>query len=150
MSMTESRLLERVARWEQGAERTASPRPEVLVRSIEAHLVRLLNTRRGSVPMDPAFGVPDFTHLFGGAGAGSIHDIEREIARMVARYEPRLVAPVVRVDESGSDPQCLRFTLEARLDPAILDLPVRLLTRVAPSGWVDVAGGVASARASAP
>lgn len=142
--MNERRLLERIACREQGEERTATPRPEALVRSIEAHLVRLLNTRRGSVPMDPAFGVPDFTNVAGGAGSGSVKDMEREIARMVARYEPRLASPVVRLEDPGADPQCLRFTLEARLDPECLDLPVRLLTRVTPNGWVEVAGALAT------
>jgi type VI secretion system protein len=64
--MRERRLLERIANWsEADAERTSQTQVDILVRSVNDHLSRLLNTRQGSVPIDPHFGVPDFTNLAG-------------------------------------------------------------------------------------
>jgi type VI secretion system protein len=53
-----------------GGERLRATRVDALIESILAHLVRILNTRQGSVPIDPAFGVPDFTNLGVGGGVG--------------------------------------------------------------------------------
>jgi type VI secretion system protein len=62
----ERRLLERIAAWEGGGERTNKIQVDILITSGTEHLRRLLNTRQGSVQLDPKFGVPDFTNLAGG------------------------------------------------------------------------------------
>jgi len=136
--MRERRLLERIAHWDGGEGRTSEVRVDILVRSVMEHLVRLLNTRRGSVPIDPLFGVPDFTNIAGGMAVGSTRDIEDEICRMVARYEPRLKSPKVALDRDGTDVLSIRFTLEGTLDIDDRDIPLRIATTVASSGKVEV------------
>ena len=84
--MKERRLLERIAYWGEdgGQQRSHQTQVDILMQSVMAHLARLLNTRRGSVQLDPLFGVPDFTNLAGGTGVGSARDIQEEIDRLRA------------------------------------------------------------------
>lgn len=91
--MKEKRLLERIGALQVGSERSHLTQAEVLLDSLMAHLSRILNTRQGSVPIDPDFGVPDFTNLAGSFATGETAQIIEHMTRMVARYEPRLKSP---------------------------------------------------------
>lgn len=134
--MNERRLLERIADAEGGRGQDSGSRAEVLLRSVVAHLHRILNTRQGSVPLDPLFGVPDFTNLAGGLGAGSVRDIELGIRQVVARYEPRVRDPQVRLQSDASDPMSLSFALDGRLEVDGQLIPLHLSTVVDGSGQV--------------
>jgi len=135
----ERRLLERIAHWEEGEQRTHHTQVDILVRSVMDHLRRLLNTRQGSVPLDPAFGVPDFTNLAGGLAAGSMRDIEEEIQRMVLKYEPRLKSPKVTLNRESADILSIRFDLGGLLEVDNRDIPLQLSTTVGANGRIKVA-----------
>lgn len=134
--MREERLLERISRWEVGFDRTNLTSAELLVNSILAHLSRILNTRQGSVPIDPAYGVPDFTNLAGSFVSGSTRDIENQIRRVVERYEPRLRHPEIHLVEEGHDVLSLRFELAGEVSANDRDIPVHLATTVTSDGKV--------------
>ena len=136
--MRERRLLERIANWEDAEVRTSQTRVDILVRSVMDHLARLLNTRRGSVQIDPLFGVPDFTNLAGGMAAGSTRDIEEEIRRMVMRYEPRLKSPKVGLNRERTDVLSIQFTLDGMLEVDDRDIPLQIATTVAASGKIRI------------
>ena len=136
--MKERRLLERIAAWEDGEQRTNQTQVDVLIRSLTDHLRRLLNTRQGSVQLDPLFGVPDFTNIAGGFTAGSTRDIEEEIRRMVLKYEPRIKSPRVVISRESTDILSIRFTLEGRLEVDDREIPLQLSTTVGASGKVVV------------
>ncbi len=136
--MKERRLLERIAAWEDGEQRTNQTQVDVLIRSVTDHLRRLLNTRQGSVQLDPLFGVPDFTNIAGGFTAGSTRDIEEEIRRMVLRYEPRIKSPRVTISRESTDILSIRFALEGRLEVDDREIPLQLSTTVGASGKVNV------------
>lgn len=136
--MNERRLLERIADTESGAAQVSTPRAEVLLRSVIAHLRCILNTRQGSVPLDPLFGVPDFTNLAGGLGAGSVRDIELAIRQVITRYEPRVRQPQVTLRNDASDPMALVFNLDGRLEIDGHEIPLHLSTVVHGSGQVRV------------
>lgn len=138
VTVRERRLLERISSWEDGEERTREVRVDILVRSVMDHLVRLLNTRRGSVQIDSQFGVPDFTNLAGGMAAGSTQEIEEEIRHMVVRYEPRIKSPRVRLDREGTDVLSIRFTLDGTLDVDDSEVPLKIATTIAASGKIDI------------
>lgn len=131
--------MERIAAWEVGEQRTNQTQVDILVRSVTDHLRRLLNTRQGSVQLDPLFGVPDFTNIAGGLNAGSTADIEEEIRRMVLKYEPRIKSPRVRVSQESSDLLSIRFGLEGMLEVDDRDVPLQLSTTVGSSGKVNIA-----------
>lgn len=136
--MRELRLLERIAALETGQVQTQATRAQVLVVSIREHLQRILNTRRGSVPLDPEFGVPDFTNLAGSFSSGSTREIIDSITRMIERYEPRLKAPKVQVSEQGSEVLSLSFSLEGLVQVDDHELPIRLATSISSSGRVSL------------
>lgn len=97
----ERRLLERIANREAGGEHDRPPPADVLAHSIIDHLRRILNTRQGHVPIDPAFGVPDFTNLAGGFAQGSAREIEAQIERVITCYEPRRKRRASRSPSAG-------------------------------------------------
>jgi len=134
--MKEQRLLERIASLGDGRARSHQTHVEVLIESIRAHLQRILNTRQGSVPIDPDFGVPDFTNLAGSSIAGTSQEVAASITRMVARYEPRLKSVRVLLAESDSEVLSLSFTLEGSIEVSDKIIPIRLATRVSASGRI--------------
>jgi type VI secretion system protein len=134
----EQRLLERIAAWEDGQQRTNQTQVDILVRSVIDHLRRLLNTRQGSVQLDALFGVPDFTNVAGGLTAGSVADIEEEIRRMVLKYEPRIKSPRVTLGREATDVLAIRFSLEGRLEVDDRDIPLQLSTTVGANGKVNI------------
>jgi type VI secretion system protein len=131
-------LLERIAAWEEGDLRTNQTQVDILMKSVMDHLARLLNTRQGSVQIDPLFGVPDFTNLAGGMAAGSTRDIEEEIRRMVQKYEPRIKAPRVTLNRELTDVLSIRFSLEGTLEVDDRDIPLQISTTVGANGKVNI------------
>ncbi|OYO27929.1 type VI secretion system baseplate subunit TssE [Janthinobacterium sp. PC23-8] len=138
--MRERRLLERIAHWHDGHadERSSQTEVDILLRSVTEHLGCLLNTRQGSVQIDPLFGVPDFTNLAGGTGTGSVSSIVEEIRRMVIRYEPRIKSPRVTLNEEHSDVLSISFSLEGMLEVDQHVIPLRISTTVGANGKVKV------------
>mgnify|MGYP001306812183 CR=1 FL=1 len=138
--MREQRLLERIASLEQSSTSPSLQRsPEQIVMdSIRSHLQRLLNTRQGSVPIDPDFGVPDFTNLAGSFSVGSMPEIVHALTRMIERYEPRLIEPKITVAESDNEVLSLSFQLEAYIKLRGQHINIRLATQVSASGKVSL------------
>ncbi|WP_250478480.1 MULTISPECIES: type VI secretion system baseplate subunit TssE [unclassified Caballeronia] len=136
--MRERRLLERIATWNAGEQRSNETQVDVLLDSVMSHLSRLLNTRQGSVQIDPLFGVPDFTNLAGTTAMGSTREIEEEIRRMVVRYEPRIKSPRVTLNRQETDVLSIRFSLEGSLEVDDREIPLRISTTVGANGRVSV------------
>lgn len=124
--MKEKRLLERIGALQVGSERSHLTQAEVLLDSLMAHLSRILNTRQGSVPIDPDFGVPDFTNLAGSFATGETAQIIEHMTRMVARYEPRLKSPCITLAEHGREVLSLRFMLDGLVAINDRDIPIHL------------------------
>lgn len=137
--MRENRLLERVIRPDTNTERTHMTQAEVLTQSILQHLQRILNTRRGSVPTDADFGVPDFTNLAGSFATGETSQIIENMTRMIARYEPRLKSPRILIAEGAQEVLSLSFSLDGMVAIDDRDIPVKLVTRVSSDGRVSLA-----------
>jgi type VI secretion system protein len=133
-TVRERRLLERVSYWERGPDRSNQTPAETLVRSICAHLLRLLNTRQGSVPLDPLFGVPDLTNIAGGLSSGATADIEQELRRVVGQYEPRLKNPSVSATQQSGDILALAFSLSGVVEVDHQLIPLQLSTRLDGNG----------------
>jgi type VI secretion system protein len=136
--MQEQRLLERIASFGARGGRSHMTRAEILVDSIMAHLRRILNTRQGSVPIDPEFGVPDFTNLAGSFSSGTTRQIIDDMTRMVQRYEPRLKKPTVEFTENQDGVLILAFSMTGLIEVDNLDIPIRLSTHVLPNGQVSL------------
>ena len=128
-------LLERLESPEAGSDRTIGRDLEQAKASIQVHLQRLLNSRRGHAPSSPEFGTNDFAQCFEGASA--IHTFEREIRESIEQYEPRLTGVGVRFVPTDDDQFRLYFEIEARLVDDEGELPVWFRT-VLEDGQVKV------------
>ncbi|WP_049790308.1 type VI secretion system baseplate subunit TssE [Pusillimonas sp. T7-7] len=137
--MSECRLLEHISNLgaEEGWVRQHS-RSEVLVNSILEHLRRILNTRQGSVPVDPEFGVPDFTNLAGSFSTGTTDQIVQDMSRMIQRYEPRLRQAQVTFAANRDEVLSLAFSIAGTVNVDDREIPVRLTSQVAANGRVSL------------
>jgi type VI secretion system protein len=137
--MREERLLERIARWDEGSEeRRNLTSTEILIASVMRHLQRILNTRQGSVQIDPRFGVPDFTNLASAFTASVAVDIENEISAIIQRYEPRLRSPRLHMLQERPDVLSLTFELSGKIMADQSEVPVRLSTSIGSHGRISV------------
>jgi type VI secretion system protein len=120
--MREERLLERVRNGERDLSRRGVEDPQKISDSVLEHLRRILNTRRGCVPIADDYGVPEFTeylHL----GAEVYRELEKVLRNTIQKFEPRLKG--VRVtflpEEEGRLALQLQFHVVAKLtsDPRL-------------------------------
>lgn len=137
--MREKRLLERLRIWKKGTARQVKEDPGNMIDSIRAHLQRVLNTQKGTVPIDDEYGLPDFTDLpF--TYPDSIAGLERAIQQTIGRYEPRLESVRVSFIADEENPLSLRFKITAR---AIIEkdrIPVYFESVVDSDGRVSMRG----------
>ncbi|WP_298437179.1 type VI secretion system baseplate subunit TssE [Geobacter sp.] len=112
--MREERLLERIRSFERDPSRRGRTDHGHLVDSILGHLRLILNTRQGSVPIAPDFGVPDFLDFLQ-TYPDSVREIEASLRAAVERFEPRLADVEVTFLPQEDDLLALRFQISARL-----------------------------------
>lgn len=82
--------------------------------SVILHLKKLLNTRQGSVPIQPEYGMPDlseFINLF----PESITKMQATIASVIEKFEPRLKSVRVDYKENPDDVLNIKFEITAQL-----------------------------------
>ena len=117
--MVKERLLERLSRQESphlNDRRT----PEDLVKaSIQRYLSRLLNVRRGSVPVDAEYGLEDMSNIAGSFAVGYVSDMQREILIQIDRYEKRLLKPTIQQVVEEREVITLKFILAGEIDLSV-------------------------------
>jgi type VI secretion system protein len=137
--MREERLLERIRSWEKGPDRRAREDPAKIIDSVLRHLQRILNTRRGSVPIAEDYGVPDFTDLLH-SYPESVREIERSIRQIIQKYEPRLKGIRVSFIPQEEDIFSVRFQILARLAAEDEKFPVFFESLMGTDGRVKIKG----------
>ena len=136
--MREERLLERISRWEIGSERTNLTSVDILIGSILRHLRGILNTQRGTVPIDKEYGLPDFSSLAPSFTSGSTKDIHDDLMVAVERYEPRLKLASIAMVPDETDFLSLKFEVTGAIRVNDREVPARLATVVNPDGKVTI------------
>ncbi len=117
--MVKERLLERLSRQEM-PNRNDRRSPEDIVKiSIQRHLSRLLNVRRGSVPVDVEYGLSDMSNIAGSFAVGYVSDIQREILIQIDRYEKRLSNPTIQQVVEEREVITLKFILSGQIDLSV-------------------------------
>ena len=99
------------------------------------HLRALLNTRQGSYPAAPGYGMVDFTDLLHTFPKG-IPTLAASIRATILAFEPRLKNVVVR-HLPDEDPWRLKFEIVGQLSDA-RHTTLKFRTAVSPSGQFDV------------
>jgi type VI secretion system protein len=117
--VVKERLLERLSRQEM-PNRNDRRSPEDIVKiSIQRHLSRLLNVRRGSVPVDVEYGLSDMSNIAGSFAVGYVSDIQREILIQIDRYEKRLLSPTIQQVVEEREVITLKFILSGQIDLSV-------------------------------
>ena len=132
------RLLERIRIMEENPERRLDVDPGTVVNSVLEHLVRVLNTKKGSVEIDPEFGVPDLTNMSSSFSSESIPELEEAIKSVIVNYEPRLKDVSVHFQTQQDDLLALRFSIAAKLVTDEKGKPILFETIVDSDGQVKV------------
>jgi type VI secretion system protein len=135
IDMREHRLLDRIRLMDKNPQRRITEEPAQMIRSIQQHLQRILNTRQGSAPIAEDFGVPDFTN-FTSAFPDSQRGMERMLRQTIQKYEPRLKGIRVGFFMQEDDPLTISFQITARLVLKDHKDPVSFESRVDSSGHV--------------
>ena len=136
--MREERLLERISSWEIGSERTNLTSVDILIGSILRHLRGILNTQRGTVPIDKEYGLPDFSNLAPSFSSGSTKEIQDDLMAAIERYEPRLKLASIAMVPDATDFLALKFEVTGAIRVNDREVPVRLATVVNPDGKVTI------------
>ncbi|BDU73727.1 type VI secretion system baseplate subunit TssE [Mesoterricola silvestris] len=133
----QERLLQRIKHQEHAPSERASGNLALETASILEHLRRLLNTRQGSVPIRPDYGIPDFSHLGGDTFTDTALEMQRSIRLVIEAFEPRLARVQVAFDTRGGERSHLRFRITGVLakDERV---PLALDTTLAPGGRFNV------------
>jgi type VI secretion system protein len=112
--MREYRLLDRIRAIARNPTRRVTQDPKQVIRSVQEHLQRILNTRQGNVKIAADYGIPDFTN-FMNAFPEAQRELERVIRQTIQTYEPRLQGVRVTFLPREDDPLTLSFQIQARL-----------------------------------
>jgi type VI secretion system protein len=112
--MREHRLLDRIRLAAKNPSRRVTEDPKQMIRSVQEHLQRILNTRQGNVPIADDYGIPDFTNLMSGFPE-SRRAIERTIRNTIQTFEPRLQGVRVVFLDQQEDKLTLSFQISAQL-----------------------------------
>ncbi len=119
------RLLERIREAETGQETIlGSVDSQAVMNSVQRHLMLLLNTQKGSVPIADDYGVPDFFSLLGMGDVEAITKLERMIENVISKYEPRLRNVSIHVTNRNELGSHLHMQITASLNVGKDDLQV--------------------------
>lgn len=112
-----SRMLERLATLDLSDDqiRVWHQQDQALM-SIRNHLSSLLNTRAGSVPIDPEYGVPDMSVGPGSSEFPNADVMAQALLAVVARYEQRLNKPRLQIVLSHADNISTRLILDGEIE----------------------------------
>lgn len=114
--MIKERLLERLTRVESPSVYNRRSQEELVFDSIKRHLSKLLNVRRGSVPIDPDYGMTDMCNIAGSFAFGAVSDIQREILIQIETYEKRFLNPRIMQLIEEREVITLKFQLMGQID----------------------------------
>ena len=140
--MVKERLLERLSRQEQPNRNDRRPPEDIVKQSIQGYLSRLLNVRRGSVPIDAEYGLPDMSNIAGSFAVGYVSEIQRDILLQIDLYEKRLLRPTIQQVVEEREIITLKFILTGQLDvgtiPGTLMKEFSMFLRINAAGQVSL------------
>ncbi|MDR3176379.1 MAG: type VI secretion system baseplate subunit TssE [Desulfovibrio sp.] len=132
-------LLERIDSMENA--RNGTTERQRLERSLVRHLTSILNTRRGSVPIAPDYGIADVTDLGRSFTEESVAEFKTDLEHVIMRYEPRLVAVRVEYSPRPDTPLSAAFEIEAAVNTEYGRQTLRFETTLDVTGAVRLSGG---------
>lgn len=137
--MMAARLLERLAMLDlSDDQRRGLQGQDLLLKSIRQHLLRLLNTRAGSVLIDLDYGVPDLSTGPGNTELPGAEVMAQALLAVIHRYEPRLDKPRLGIVLSHADNIASRMILDGWIGQGQERRPLHLEGTIGADGIVDM------------
>ncbi len=139
--MREERLLERLANVSDEKSRRGASDVEVATNSVLTYVKRILNTRQGSVEIDPSFGVPDYSSMaarFSTENRGTVDEIETAIRDAILKWEPRIASARTKFMDKAEFDITLTIEIEVEMIMEQGIVPFVIKANISPSGRVDV------------
>ena len=106
---------------------------------VRNHLALLLNTRMGSVPDLPDYGLPDVSTFYTDY-PGSLAELRGLVLRVVEKYEPRLSNVRVKLLESDATEFRASFLISGEMDQEGETVAVQYRTTISNNGQVALGG----------
>lgn len=119
--------------------------PTALKKSIQDHLVHLLNARQGVMPHLPDYGLPDLTAVYQEMPY-SVNSLAESVRATLSRYEPRLKNIKVKPYPVAKGDFVLHFQISGQM---VSGEQLRFQTYFLSGGYATVAIGGAKAAADA-
>lgn len=135
----EQSLFERLQNPDESAEYKLKINIHKAADSVLLHLRNLLNTRQGSVPTLPDYGLPDFNDIASNF-PDAIFELRRIIKISVEAYEPRLSSVKVDYVKDEENPLSMRYEITAQLNLGDESANVWFETTLDSAGRVKVRG----------
>lgn len=132
-------LMEAVTgRFRNGEPVTDPDSEEARLHSVLDYLTRLFNTRRGTVPHLPDYGLPDIGEVYRDLPT-SLQGFKRALIETTKRYEPRIEAVDCRLEQVSEAEFRLQAVLTARM---IEGRSVRVRAAFSSAGRAEVSPAV--------
>jgi type VI secretion system protein len=135
----EKSLFERIQHSEEGEQYKLSVDTNKVADSVMEHLRNMLNSRQGSVPALPDYGLPDFNDMVA-RFPDAIFELRRAIKTCIEKYEPRLARVKVDHIPDEENPLNLRYEITAQLISGDESANVWFETTLDSAGKVSVRG----------
>ncbi|WP_042270622.1 type VI secretion system baseplate subunit TssE [Paraburkholderia heleia] len=85
--------------------------------SVQANIRRILNTRAGALKHVPDYGLPDLTGIYRNLPA-SVHDLRGQMESTLLKFEPRLRAVEIEIDDKPDPGLLVSFIMICHLRKA--------------------------------
>ena len=137
--MSEMRFFERLRALEADPGRRGRQNSDAVLKSIIWNLGKILNTRKGTVLLDPDFGLPDYTNFGASFSEETIGVLRRSMEKLVRRYEPRIQQLRIQPHQVLPDELELAFDIVGVVSMEDGALPVNMKTYILCNGEVRIA-----------
>lgn len=137
--MSEMRFFERLRALEANPDRRGRQNSDTVLNSIVWNLGKILNTRKGTVLLDPDFGLPDYTNFGASFSEETIGVLRRSMEKLVRRYEPRIQQLRIQPHQVLPDELELAFDIVGVVSLEDGTLPVNMKTYILCNGEVRIA-----------
>ena len=115
--MAKERLLKRIRNWSVNESAAYFVHDlDGFTQSVMDDLSKLYNTRRGTVIIDPKFGVPDYTSMMSNMNPTEIEKLMRAFILVTNQYEKRLKNLSIRQEFREEDKGLIRFKANCKIN----------------------------------
>lgn len=135
----EQSLFERLQHPDESSEYKLKINVNKAADSVLNHLRHMLNTRQGSSPTVPEFGLPDFNDIAANF-PDAIFELRRVIKTSLEQFEPRLARVKVDYVKDEENPLNLRYEITAQMNLGDESSNVWFETTLDSAGRVKVRG----------